>query len=92
MNEAEEIIVQIKTLSMSITEENYNIRIQKGYKLLLRLHDLGVEKESAYQMLEEYHNRLEDSLSRDYIANILDYIVGWCSPHNWIWNGKQKGK
>ncbi len=86
MNETEEIIAQIKMLSLSITEENYYAGVQKGYKLLLRLHDLGAEKESTYQVLEEYHNSLEDNLSRDYIADILDYIVGWCSPQNRIWN------
>lgn len=85
MQEAEEIIAQIKLLSLSITEGNYRTGVQEGYKLLLRLHDLGAEKERAYQVLEEYHNSIEDSLSRDYIADILDYIVGWCSPHNRIW-------
>ena len=87
MNVTEEIIAQIKVLALSVTEENYNAGVRKGYKLLLRLHDLGAEKESAYQVLEEYHNSLEDSLSRDYIADILDYIVGWFSPQNRIWNG-----
>ncbi len=86
MNEAEEIFVQIKMLSLSVTKENYYAELQNGYKLLLRLHDLGAGKESAYQVLEEYHNSLGNSLSRDYIADILDYIVGWCSPQNRIWN------
>ncbi len=35
---------------------------------------------------------VEDNLSRDYIADILDYVVGWCSPQDWIWNECQKGK
>lgn len=86
MNETEEIIAQIKMLSLSITEENYYSGIQKGYKFLVKLHDLGAEKESVYQLLIEYHNRLEDCLSRDYIADILDYVVGWCFPKNRIWN------
>ncbi len=85
MNEVEEIIAQIKMLSISVTKENYCAMVQKGYKLLVRLHDLGAGKESTYQMLEKYHNGLEDSLSRDYIADILDYIVGWCSPQKKIW-------
>lgn len=86
MNEIEEIIAQIKVLALSITEENYHVEMRKGYKYLTRLHDLGAEKESVYQVLEEYHSSLEDSLSRDYIADILDCIVGWCSPQHWIWN------
>lgn len=81
-----EIIIQIKMLSLSVTEENYHAVIQKGYKFLVRLHDLGAEKENVYQALFQYHNSLEDNLSRDYIADILDYIVGWCSPQNRIWD------
>jgi len=49
MNETEEIIAQIKMLSLSITEENYYSGIQKGYKFLVKLHDLGAKKESVYQ-------------------------------------------
>lgn len=86
MNETKEIIAQIKRLSLSMTAENYSARIQEGYKFLVRLHDSGAEKENVYQALLTYHNRLEDSLSRDYIADILDYIVGWCSPQDRIWD------
>ena len=86
INSGEEIIAQIKKLSLSITEETYYIGVQKGYCLLVKLHDLGIEKERAYQALFQYHNSLEESLSRDYIADILDYIVGWCSPQDRIWN------
>lgn len=86
MSETEVIIAQIKSSSLSITEETYWAQLQEGYQLLVRLHDLGVEKQWAYQALLTYHNRLEDSLSRDYIADILDYIVGWCSPQYRIWD------
>ena len=90
MNNSEEILDQIKMLSLSVTEENYHARVQQGYKFLITLRDLGVEKERAYQALFQYHNRLEDGLSRDYIADILDYIVGWCSPQCRIWNMDQR--
>lgn len=86
MDKTDEIITQIKTLSLFITEQNYSAGIQKGYKLLIKLHDLGIEKERIYQALFQYHNSLEDNLSRDYIADILDYVVGWCSPQDWIWS------
>lgn len=86
MDKTDEIITQIKTLSLFITEQNYSAGIQKGYKLLIKLHDLGIEKEHIYQALFQYHNSLEDNLSRDYIADILDYVVGWCSPQDWIWS------
>lgn len=86
MNDMEEIISQIKKLSLHITEDNYYIRIRQGYELLIRLHDLGIEKESVYQAIFQYYNSLEESLSRDYIADILDYTVGWCSPQDRIWS------
>lgn len=86
MTATEAIISQIKSLSLSITEETYLAQLQEGHQLLGRLHDLGVEKEWAYQALLEYHDHLEDNLSRDYIADMLDYIVGWCSPQYQIWN------
>ena len=80
-----EIIAQIKNISMTVTENTYDIGKQQGYELLLKLHDLGLEKDSVYQLLFQYHNSLEDNISRDYIADILDYVVGWCSPQYYIW-------
>lgn len=44
----EEIIAQMKRLSLSITEETYYAGVQNGYELLIELHDLGAEKESIY--------------------------------------------
>lgn len=86
MNNIEEIITQIQILSSHITEDTYCVRIRQGYELLVRLHDMGIGKESVYQPLFQYHNSLEDSCSRDYMADILDYVVGWCSPQDYIWN------
>lgn len=86
MNNIEEIITQIQILSSHITEDTYCIRIRQGYELLVRLHDMGIGKESVYQPLFQYHNSLEDSCSRDYMADILDYVAGWCSPQDYIWN------
>ena len=80
----EEIITQIKILSLQ--RAPYCVRIRQGYELLVRLHDMGQKKESVYQPLFQYHNSLDDNLSRDYIADILDYVVGWCSPQDRIWN------
>lgn len=85
MDDSKEIIAQLKKLSLTVTESTYDVEIQQGYKLLLSLHDLGLEKDKVYQILFQYHNSLEDSLSRDYVADILDYIVGWCSPQYYIW-------
>lgn len=45
-----------------------------------------MEKERVYQVLLQDHNALEDGLSRDYMADLLDYAAGWCSPQNRIWD------
>ena len=31
------------------------------------------------------HRKHLDSLFRDYVADILDYVVGWCSTKYHIW-------
>lgn len=78
-------IDEIKKISLTVTENTYDIGKQQGYELLLKLHDLGLEKDKVYQLLFEFHNILEDNLSRCYIADILDYVCGWCSPQYRIW-------
>ena len=85
MNHIEEMLEQIKILSSSVTEETYGTKLEQGYDLLVKLHDLGVDKDAVYQPLLAYHSSLEDGMAYDYIADILDYVVGWCAPHRSIW-------
>lgn len=85
MNNSENIIAQIRMLCQSVTENTYDTGIQQGFELLAKLYRLGTDKESVYQSLLQYHNNLEDNLSRDFIADILDFVTGWCSPQNYIW-------
>ena len=66
MNNSEKIFAQIKMLSSHITENTYYDRIQQGYALLTELHDMNLEQKDVYQPLYEYHNSLNDCLSRDY--------------------------
>ncbi len=86
MNSRDKIIEQIKELSTYVTENTYNTKIKEGYELLLKLHDLGIDKENVYQPLLEYLGSLDDTISYDYIADILDYVGGWCSPQWRIWS------
>ena len=44
------MIAQIKMLCLSVTENNYNAVVQKGYELLVKLHDLGFEKQNVYHL------------------------------------------
>lgn len=85
-NETEELILRIKNLAVDITDATYGSRIEQGYELLVKLRDRGLEKEQVYEQLILYHDGLAESLSRDYIAELLDYTVGWCSPQKKIWN------
>lgn len=86
MNNSEKIFAQIKMLSSHITENTYYDRIQQGYALLTELHDMNLEQKDVYQPLYEYHNSLNDGLFRDYIADLLDYVAGWCPLQYRIWN------
>lgn len=85
MNNEEEMIVQIKMLCSVVTKNNYPRVIQQSYEVVSKLCDLGVEKEVVYQSLFEYYQSLEDGLAQDCVADILDFIVGWCSPQKRIW-------
>lgn len=85
MNNEEKIMVQIKILCSVVTKNNYQRVIQQSYELVSKLCDLGVEKEVVYQSLFQYYQSLEDDLVQDCVADILDFIVSWCSPQKRIW-------
>ena len=82
----EEIIEKIKKISTDVTENEYSNYLEQCHAMLIKLHDLGESKEIVYQTLLEYHNSLEDGISYDFIADILDFVVGWCSPDRCIWD------
>ena len=82
----EKWIEQIIRLSASVTEEKYNSYMKQSYELLVKLHDAGAEKDSVYQPLFAYLNSLEDGISYNFIADTLDFVTGWCSPQNRIWD------
>lgn len=86
MNRMEEIMEQIILLSTSVTKEEYNTCLEQGYDLLEKLHELGADKDSVYQTLSGYFSSLEDGLSYDFMADVLDFVVGFCSPERHIWS------
>ena len=90
MNSMDEIMEQIKLLSSTVTEEEYSAKLEQGYELLVRLHDLGADKDSVYQTLFTYLNSLEDGISYNFIADTLDFVIGWCSPEKSIWKERTK--
>ncbi|MBQ8315893.1 MAG: hypothetical protein IJX95_09185 [Lachnospiraceae bacterium] len=65
----EEILEQIKLLSMTVTEEEYNTNLEQSYDWLVKLHDGGVDKDNVYRPLFESLNSLEDGISYNFIAD-----------------------
>ena len=65
---------------------NENIR----YKSKSKIKELRVAQEQAYNILFRYHNNLADSLNKQWIADMLDYICGWCAPEKYIWGNRGK--
>ena len=33
----------------------------------------------------EHYTSLQEGLSKDWFADMLDYICGWCNPEKYIW-------
>ena len=85
MDDSDKILSQIIEAALSVTEMEYYCKIQEGYTLLVKLRDLGAEKEVIFQSLTQYYDTLKEGISRDYIADVLDFVVGWCAPQYEIW-------
>ena len=78
-------IDNIKQLSKAVTESNYSDYSKQGYDMLIAIHDLGLTKGSVYKIFYEYYKSLEVGLLREWFADMLDYICGWCDPEKYIW-------
>ena len=90
MSLSDKLFNQIKQLSTNITEENYYACYEQGYDILSKIKDLGIEQEYTYNLLFKYYNSLEDGLSKEWIADLLDCICGWCAPHKYIWGNREE--
>ena len=90
MSLSDKLFNQIKQLSTNITEENYYARHEQGYDNLIKIKDSGMEQGQAFKLLLKYHNSLEDGLSKEWIADLLDCICGWCAPHKYIWGNREE--
>lgn len=86
MSDFEKLFSQIKQLSAAITEKNYYDYSKQGYDILIRIYDMGITQEQVYSTFLQYYNSLQDGLSKEWLAEMLDYISGWCSPGKYIWN------
>lgn len=85
MSDFEKLFMKIKQLSTAIIEENYDDYTKQGYAILMRIHDLGITQDQAYSIFFHYYNSLQDGLSKEWLADMLDYMSGWCNPEKYIW-------
>lgn len=85
MNDCQELLEEIYKICLSITESTYEDGVNQGYQLLVKLHHLGIDKEHVYQSLLLYYKKQDNDLSCNCLADIMDFVVGWCSPQNCIW-------
>ena len=90
MSLSDKLFNQIEQLSTNITEENYCAYHKQGYDILIKIKGLGIEQEQAFKLLLKYHNSLEDGLSKEWIADLLDCICGWCGPYKYIWGNREE--
>lgn len=90
MEDRNQLIDQLKDMCLAVTENTYTDFIQQGRAILIKLHELGFMQEQVYTPLLQYHNSLEDGLSRDFIADIMDFVVGWCAPQWHVWGSDSK--
>ncbi len=54
------------------------------YKTAVSMKDAGVSKENTlaqFTSLSQKHAQAEDETIYNAILNVMDCIVGWCSPH-----------
>ena len=87
---SDKLFNQIKQLSINVTEENYHEYNEQGYEILIKIKAMGTTQKQAYDLLFKYHNSLEEGLSKEWIADILDYVCGWCAPKKYIWKNNEE--
>ena len=50
MNDFDILFDKIKQLSKAVTESNFSDYSKQGYDLLIAIHDLGISKDSVYNI------------------------------------------
>lgn len=90
MDLGDQLFSQIEDMCSAVTKDTYAACIQQGYAILIRLHDLELTQEQVCHRLLQYHNCLGDGMAQDCIADIMDFVVGWCAPQWYIWRSDGK--
>ncbi|KOS62212.1 hypothetical protein FJQ98_17350 [Lysinibacillus agricola] len=56
------------------------------HKILKEYKDAGGKQNDAYAVLESLRGDLKDDSSEDILLELLDVVIGFCSPHIRIWD------
>ena len=66
--------------------------ISRGYGVLVKLYDLGFTKDEVYHtLLERYIQYMHcNEFKSDLLADLMDFVVGYCSPCYRIWDSDGK--
>lgn len=58
------------------------------WKILIRMKDEGISASDAEQLFSEIRSIMiseGNEEGEDRILEVLDFVVGWCPPHNRVW-------
>jgi hypothetical protein len=73
-----------ETLSLLKTEAS----LGKYHDILVRMKAEGISAAEAEKLFTEIRGIMiseENEEGEDRVLEVLDFIVGWCSPHNRVW-------
>ena len=71
-------------LKLEIALEN-RLELLELRSLLTEFRDSGGEKEEALNILEELRTSLTEKDREDDVLDLMDFVVGFCSPQQAIW-------
>jgi hypothetical protein len=54
-------------------------------EVLVLFRDRGGTQNAAVVVLEELREEAPDEATDDLLCDVLDFAVGWCSPHSRVW-------
>jgi hypothetical protein len=55
------------------------------YAIVVEHKGRGLTQPAAYTALEQLRREAPDEATEDPIIDLMDYVVGWCSPQARIW-------
>ena len=89
LTEFESLFLQIIEYSNQVTDENFQEYAELGFNLLRRIHHLGIKETQVYERFFTYYDSLQDGMIKEWFAEMLDYISGWCHSEKSIWNHQE---